>query len=253
MFGANLRHLAQTYPSVSELARRLDINRTQFNRYLSGESFPRPDILSRICDFFDVDARVLLEPVAELRRSKEGLSGLELSPFFGTSALNVDEATCPSGFYRFSRRSFIDNSQFVIGVVRVWRGSGGDCLVNGFEPREAVHRQGLPASASMREFRGLVMSFDNGLALLIARRNALTCSFNFLTRVPSYENNFWMGYVTRTLPDSGGNQISTRLVYEYLGPGVRNALPAARKSGMVEQSDLPDFHRHLLQPDAPTR
>ncbi|MEP2716327.1 helix-turn-helix domain-containing protein, partial [Pseudophaeobacter sp.] len=37
MFGTNLRHLAQNYPSVSELARRLGINRTQFNRYMSGE------------------------------------------------------------------------------------------------------------------------------------------------------------------------------------------------------------------------
>ena len=54
MFGSNLRSLARTYPSISELSRQLGINRTQFNRYLAGESFPRPDVLARICDFFDV-------------------------------------------------------------------------------------------------------------------------------------------------------------------------------------------------------
>ncbi|MEM6371330.1 MAG: XRE family transcriptional regulator, partial [Pseudomonadota bacterium] len=39
MFGANLRDLSQSYPSISELSRQLGINRTQFNRYLAGESF----------------------------------------------------------------------------------------------------------------------------------------------------------------------------------------------------------------------
>jgi len=63
MFGANLRILARSFPSISELSRQLGINRTQFNRYLSGESFPRPDVLARMCKFFGVDARVLLEPV----------------------------------------------------------------------------------------------------------------------------------------------------------------------------------------------
>ena len=51
MFGENLCSLAKGYPSISELSRRLGINRTQFNRYLSGENFPRPDVLARICSF----------------------------------------------------------------------------------------------------------------------------------------------------------------------------------------------------------
>jgi transcriptional regulator with XRE-family HTH domain len=59
MFGANLRELSRRYASISDLSRRLDINRTQFNRYLSGESFPRPDVLDKICEFFGVDARIL--------------------------------------------------------------------------------------------------------------------------------------------------------------------------------------------------
>ena len=45
MFGRNLRLLCRPYVSVSALCRELGIIRTQFNRYLSGESFPRLDIL----------------------------------------------------------------------------------------------------------------------------------------------------------------------------------------------------------------
>src|SRR5680860_341270 len=61
IFGDNLRALSADYPSVAGLCRDLGINRTQFNRYLTGESFPRPDVLHRICQFFGTDARILLE------------------------------------------------------------------------------------------------------------------------------------------------------------------------------------------------
>ena len=72
MFGANLRLLANQYPSVAALCRDLDINRTQFNRYLAGDSFPRPDVLHRICTFFNVDARILLEPCGNIEETRKG-------------------------------------------------------------------------------------------------------------------------------------------------------------------------------------
>lgn len=98
MFGENLRQLSSTYASVSDLARQLGINRTQFNRYLSGESFPRPDVLARMCSFFKVDARVLLEPVDKIGRGEDPISNSFLREFFGTGASNVSEDAFPSGF-----------------------------------------------------------------------------------------------------------------------------------------------------------
>ena len=56
IFGENLKTLYRETGAVAAICRELDINRTQFNRYLSGESFPRPDILAKICDRFSVDA-----------------------------------------------------------------------------------------------------------------------------------------------------------------------------------------------------
>ena len=102
MFGANLRQLAADHPSISELARKLGINRTQFNRYLSGESFPRPDVLARICRFFQIDARVLLEPVTEISLNQDPINNRFLRDFLGTGVQNVPEADFPSGFYRFA-------------------------------------------------------------------------------------------------------------------------------------------------------
>ena len=91
MFGANLRTLSSNYSSVSALSRDLGINRTQYNRYLSGESFPRPDVLARICDFFSVDARVLLEPVEQIPSHQGPIASPFLSGFAGRAAQHVPE------------------------------------------------------------------------------------------------------------------------------------------------------------------
>ena len=69
MFSKNLKTLTSKCASISQLSRDLNINRTQFNRYLAGESFPRPDILHKICSYFNVDARILLTPLSALSQN----------------------------------------------------------------------------------------------------------------------------------------------------------------------------------------
>lgn len=96
MFGANLKHLCREAPSISALCRDLGINRTQFNRYLSGESFPRPDVLHRICTFFDVDARILLEPVDQIATTSGfAMHHPELAGFLGPDITRIDQELLP--------------------------------------------------------------------------------------------------------------------------------------------------------------
>ena len=79
----------------------------------------------------------------------------------------------------------------------------------------------------------------------------MTSSFNYLYRVASFENNYWVGYITRTVPEEVGKPRAVRMVYEYLGAKVANALPVARKTGFHTIDELPPFHRRLLRPDTP--
>ena len=248
MFGANLRSLASAYPSISELSRNLGINRTQFNRYLAGESFPRPDVLARICEFFDVDARVLLEPVSQIGKGKDPINNPFLRDFVGVGAHNIPEDAFPSGFYRFSRVSFIDDKMFVVGLIHIRRAGANTCL-RGYEARAAMASQHLPNDPKSREFRGIVMQQEDGIAILVSRRNAMTCSFNYLGRVASFQNNFWVGYATRTIPESLGGLRATRLVYEHLGHDLHQVMPAARSTGFCTLEELPSFHRRLLRTD----
>lgn len=61
--GQNLGLLCSYYSSVSEICRRIGINRQQFNKYLAGQAMPSRHNLRRICDFFGVEeAEILLPP-----------------------------------------------------------------------------------------------------------------------------------------------------------------------------------------------
>lgn len=250
VFGRNLRLLVNDYPSVSEVSRRLNINRTQLNRYLQGDSFPRPDILHRICEFFDVDARVLLEPIEKLR--PQPAPKAELRDFLTFERGNLSEADFPSGFYHFSRRSFLNEEFFIQGLVYVYR-KGSEVIVRGYEPKSAMKRQGMASTPDRREFRGHAASAEGGVAFVVSRRSATTCSFNYLNRVPSYDGNLWVGYVSRTIPEQITGPRVTRLVYEHIGEDRDRIFALARTTDFSTDQDLQPFHRRLLQIYVPFR
>lgn len=250
MFGANLKHLCKNAKSISALCRELGINRTQFNRYLSGESFPRPDVLHRICTFFDVDARILLEPVETLAMERDFLmTHPALEPFLGAKTTDIPGDVMPSGLYRFLRRSFIEQEKYVEGLVLVWRDKGFT-FVRGHEAKEAMSKVGLTRPRD-REFRGFFLRQDNGVAALVARRGALTGSFTYLHKLPSIASRTWSGYTIRTTPEMTSGKRITRLVWEYLGEDTHRVLEVARGTGYRLIPELAPLDRDILKPDLP--
>ena len=253
VFGQNLRILCAPHGSVAGLCRRLGINRTQFNRYLSGESFPRPDVLHRICTFFDVDARILLEPVNEI---SSGSGALINHPFldnhFDKETVHVPEDLFPSGLYRFVRRSFLDEEQFAVGLIRVLR-EDGFTFLRGYAPRNVFRSQGIRPSLPEREYRGLVIRQDDGVASLASHKHVRSASFHYLTKEKSLQDNVWEGYATRTSRESFNSQRAARMVMEHLGSDTGTILKAARSCGMVSFEEVPSFFGHLLRINQPFR
>jgi len=74
IFGRNLRELCKRTDTIAEVADHLGVNRVQMNRILIGESFPKPGLTKRIYDHFFMNARILLEPLAELEAKKRNQS-----------------------------------------------------------------------------------------------------------------------------------------------------------------------------------
>jgi transcriptional regulator with XRE-family HTH domain len=56
---ANLRRLIRGHASVSAVCRELGINRTQFERYLQGQTVPNKATARLICDYFGIDENEL--------------------------------------------------------------------------------------------------------------------------------------------------------------------------------------------------
>ena len=61
-FRENLRLLCSYYDSVSEVCRRLGINRQQFNKYLAGRALPSHHNLRRMCEFFGIEEGEIFLP-----------------------------------------------------------------------------------------------------------------------------------------------------------------------------------------------
>jgi len=61
-FASNLRLLCGYYRSIAEVCRLVKINRSQFNKYLSGNTLPSTYILRSLCDFFGVEEYEIFLP-----------------------------------------------------------------------------------------------------------------------------------------------------------------------------------------------
>ena len=161
MFTKNLKTLTSKCASISQLSRDLNINRTQFNRYLAGESFPRPDILHKICSYFNVDARILLTPLSALSQNRaDFLVHDEMREFFSGMGY-LPEDYFPSGLYRFTRHSFSDQDQFITGIVSIYR-KDEHTFMKGYEARNAMRRQGLRPCRLTREYKSFFMRRRGG-------------------------------------------------------------------------------------------
>lgn len=245
--GANLRELSKSAGSISALCRDLGVNRTQFNRYLTGESFPRPDVLFRICQYFGVDARIILEPLADILPGEQSLLGHpEIKDFLSAGVPLLTEQQFPSGFYHFVRKSFLHEDQFVRGLIYVYRKDDA-VFLRGLEAKTAMTEQGLPTDPRTREFRGLLLAAEGGVAALVSRRNSLSASFNFLAQVTSFQNNQWVGYSVRTARESVVGSRTSRAVYEHLGRNTAQILAVARQSGFCSANDLVPYQRSHLR------
>lgn len=253
VFGQNLRELVADQASVSDVCRRIGINRAQFNRYMNGESYPRPDRLKQICDFFGVDARILTEPLEE-RGSVGEMAAIhpEMKEFATFMKDPIPESFFPSGIFRFSRRSFIFPDMYVMNLLRVYR-VGLATFMKGNETLSVARDQGLSTSLKQREYRGMVQPLESGFCTFITQRNGLTGTFNFFSPVMALNQKFWQGYAIRTTPEVLDSSRASRVVFEYLGEDTQTILATARQRGFCSEESLPSFHKRLLNLDQPFR
>ena len=124
IFSRNLAAMVGGEKSVAECARRLRISRSQMNRFLSGNSYPRPEILERICRYFSVDARIMTTPLEEIPdlARHDGLPGMLPMMFRGLQP--VAQATLPDGIYAEWLLSTVERGMVEQNLIRVYTEGG---------------------------------------------------------------------------------------------------------------------------------
>lgn len=165
ILGDNLRKLCEDTPSVSELCRTLGVNRTQFNRYLNGSAFPRPDLLFRICRHFGVDANIMLTRLDDRRPPMSS----ETLPQAGRLVIEhqrpFDHYLLPDGMYRYWRKSFRQPGRAYCGMALIYSRDGAK-LWKGYDIHDVAIRTGTKRHARSTCYDGqLIQQFD-GFALM---------------------------------------------------------------------------------------
>ena len=236
ILGDNLRRLCRDTPSISELCRTIGVNRTQFNRYLTGTAFPRPDVLSRICSHFGVDANILLHRLADSPATKASL--LHPTGRLPTDPQRpFDHYLLPDGIYRYWRKSFRQPGLAYCGMARIYS-KAGEKLWKGYDIHDVAIRTGTTRHARSTCYDGqLIQQFDG---FVLMSRTPYNDQMNMtyfeygLDAMPDYYSG--ISFVTRRRL-AEANRL-TAIVMQRLADKCSVRLAAARCCGTQPMDSL---------------
>lgn len=242
-FSSNLKFLCGFYSSISEVCRKLGINRQQFNRYLSGESMPSYKNLKKICDFFGVESEEIVlngkafqaKVVPHSRQSgthamPENLSNVIMPLLFNsTGALERYEGYYYRYFYSFGFPGYIFRS-----FVRIYKLNG----IYYFKHIERTSGKNPLLGGRMTiKYRGLVFFLAERL-FLIESETTLNSGVSEAILTPNYRpnNRYLSGIMICASTCSAHQPGAARTVFEYLGTHV-NVREAMRKCDLFHHTD----------------
>lgn len=254
VFGANLRLLCDRRGAQSGTARALGMSRAQFQRFLRGESFPKPDQLKIICDRFAVDARILTEPLdARLLAAMRGGAAS------GPADRPVDAAMAEAIAYACATQDYFEYSEeFPDGLYLVWRKSMSQTgkmactlmqvktltrarVVRGFDLRSMYRDHAQGADPAPREFRGILHRQQFGFSVIFYHaRPTKVLSQTFLTALGSVRSGLLLfGFTTLGRSEHPGLNRLSRCVWQRIEPTWPAAIAAGRRQGLMDEAEVP--------------
>ncbi len=162
-YRANLQFCCDHYRSVSEVCRRLKVNRQQFNRYLAGAAVPSRHNHRRISDFFGLEEHELLMPREAFAATFAHRAAARQPPaaIDRHAALLRDASRSGSrdlheyrGFYFKYFYSYLGNARIKRELAH-WH-YDGDTLVSSVKQRFTGEDEDGEASLRFATYRGLV-------------------------------------------------------------------------------------------------
>jgi transcriptional regulator with XRE-family HTH domain len=252
-FSANLRFLCERQGTISNLCRRIGLNRQQFNKYLSGLHLPSPQNLRLIANFFGLGVSVLFSDPEEFRTLIEGnffhaMENLrkapELNKFLSTMtvASKFDVASYVGSYDRYQYSS-IYRGRVLKSAFCIYQ--SGDFLQHYYIERFPSYE--VPRKTEyVFKYHGFVFPVAERMFSIdfeVIQRN----EFTFGTFVPVLRNakKFMFGIATGIAANPLREPFATKVVLRHRGPGLlrREQLKALT---VLDRSD-PLIPKEVLQ------
>ena len=227
-FAANLRYLCDQRGSVSNICRKLHMNRQQFNKYLSGKHLPSSTNARLIADHFGLNAEIMysaheefcaiidgnfFETFNRLRREPQALQ-------FLSTVLSTPESTLNSlvGVYDRYRYSSIYQRRILKATLCIYRGA--DMLQHTYVERFPSYDDPKRVAYTFR-YHGFVLPVEGRVFTIdfeSVQRNELT--FGILSSVQRSTKRFMFGITSGIAANMYRQPFSTRLALHYRRPGM---------------------------------
>lgn len=261
VFGTNLRSLTALRGPQTVVAEQLGIGRIQFQRYLRSESFPKPNVLKRICDYFGVDARILTE-----RLTPQQLIAIRAGHYKASLATPESQAMqqavawcCPDQDYFSARHDLPD------GIYQRWRGSKSrpDCayvsliqiktfgaarVVRGYDAR-GYFPSGENITGREREFRGMLLHQQTGYVIVYFHSEpSRFVSMLYLTPLQVNYKRAAVGFSALARDYHPNHSRISRLLMVRLDDDWGSWLKAARRPSFVPWTNVPEAIMTHIRP-----
>jgi len=257
-FATNLKYLCGYYRSVTEVCRRLNINRQQFNKYLTQTTMPSRHTMRKICDFFGVEDYEILLPPSDFRelvgiRPHAGQDGQlatlppYVAPMESLFSASRSEVGRYLGYYFSYRFSFSAPDRVLKSVCRFWQ---QDNRVLSKRVERFLEGDGSDRHVFLVKYAGYLMYLRDRIYIVeneMLNREEVSETILY----PGYRNHVtWLSGLNIGVSTSDDRRIGCgRVLYQHLGRKV-DLRRALRSSGRydVQSDEVPDTVRDQLSP-----
>lgn len=242
--GENLKLLCGHYRSISEVCRKLAINRAQFNKYLSGQSHPTAYNLKRIGDFFGVEDYELGLPTEQFARliglrQAENIARTNdpMLKLFQPLREHAGNLSRYCGYYFEYSNCMSVPGTVLLSLVHLWEEDGNFLLERQERQERSSGTDGQSEDWVRCCYRGMAFQLQDRL-FLVDYESLTHNEMSQTILIPSYKSRITRLNGLKTGVSSGDrrNPACTRVVWEYLGPEI-NRVAAYRQVRLYRPDD----------------
>lgn len=258
-FAANLRLICEQRGTISQICRKIRINRQQFNKYLSGRHQPSAANVRLIANHFGLSPAVLMVDHDSFRALVDGnyfntFDRLRQAPQvlrFLDTALSVPEAETDAllGVYDRYHYSSIYPRRILRASFCVYR--AGDLLQHAYIERFPSYDDCVRTDYVFK-YHGFVVPIEDRVFTIdfeSVQRNEMT--FGILSAVHRNSKRFMFGITSGIAATMFRQPFATRLALHYRRPGLLSRADLAETTTLdMNDASIPHEAREYLG-DAP--